>query len=147
MKPWSMTVVEILQSTPNLKTFLTKSPRITSLIIFRILYPIRNYLYFGIWNFCDKKYQHSMSMLMFLLNVNKKSSTYNTPFSLLGLKQLKALSSRETAEQLYSSLSLPSRHEKKYILKEHMGTDLSQNLTFSLTKISSITYYISMPGV
>ena len=52
------------------------------------------------------------------------SSIFNTPFSLLGLKQLKALSSRETAEQLYTSPSLPSRHEKKYILKERMGTDL-----------------------
>ena len=75
-----------------------------------------------------------MSMLMFLLNVNKKSSTYNTPFSLLGLKQLKALSSRETAEQLYASLSLPSRHEKKYILKEHMGTDLSHKLDIFIDK-------------
>ena len=73
-------------------------------------------------------------MLMFLLNVNKKSSTYNTPFSLLGLKQLKALSSRETAEQLYASLSLPSRHEKKYILKEHMGTDLSHKLDIFIDK-------------
>ena len=62
------------------------------------------------------------------------SSTYNTPFSLLGLKQLKALSSRETAEQLYASLSLPSRHEKKYILKECMGTDLSYKLDIFIDK-------------
>ena len=140
MKPWSMTVVEILQSTPNLKTFLTKSPRITSLIIFRKLYPIRNYLYFGIWNFCDKKYQHLMSMLMFLLNVNIISSTYNTPFSLLGLKQLKALSSRVTAEQLCASPSLPSRHMKKIFSERTHGKWSDKNLTFSLTKIPSVTY-------
>ena len=62
------------------------------------------------------------------------SSTYNTPFSLLGLKQLKSFSSHETAEQLYSSLSLPSRHEKKYILKECMGTDLSPKLDIFIDK-------------
>ena len=62
------------------------------------------------------------------------SSTFNTPFSLLGLKQLKALSSCETAEQLYASPSLPSRNEKKYILKEHMWTDLSHKLDIFIDK-------------
>ena len=62
------------------------------------------------------------------------SSTYNTPFSLLGLKQLKALSSSVTAEHLYAIPSLPSRHIKKYFLKERMGNVLSRKLDKSIDK-------------
>ena len=56
------------------------------------------------------------------------------PFSLLGLKQLKALSSRVRAEQLYAIPSLPSRHIKKYFLKERMGNVLSRKLDKSIDK-------------